>query len=479
MFDGWIALDRASRVPLAEQIYRQARDAVRAGRIAPHAALPSSRALARTLGVSRNTVTAAYDLLRGEAIIAVGPGAAPSLAAPPAPLPLPPRPGPQSGPALSERGRRIAYDRDAHAYHRPGGAFRPGQPDAALFPRDLWARSLRRAARALGGKGLLYDHADGLPVLRTMLARYLADARGVTVAPEHLHIVPTVQSALALLARCLADPGDTVWIEDPGYLGARIAFADVRLDPLPVDADGADPSVMTSVPRLIYVTPSHQYPTGARMSLPRRLDLLARARADRAVVVEDDYDSEFLWHGRPIPALQALGEAGEVVHCGTVAKSLLPGLRLAWLAVPPGLSPAIAQAQRNLGLLANVHAQAAFADFIDAGHYRAHLNRISTIYEARATALADAIRRHCGDAADVATPHGGLQLCVRFAAGIDDRAVARHLAADGYGVPCLSALCLGERRSGLVVGFAGADAAASDRFAASLARAVAADHGQP
>jgi len=471
MLDGWIALDRGARVPLAEQIYRQIRDAVRTGRIAPNTLFPSSRSLAQRLGVSRNTVTAAYELLQGEAIICVTAGAAPRSRGQASALPV--AAASRAETRLSALGTLMARDRNESVYHGSNGRLRPGQPDVSLFPKDLWARSLRRAARMLPDRSLLYDHAEGLPALRTILSLYLAEARGVTVAPEHLHIVPTIQSALAMLGACLADPGDTIWIEDPGYLGARAAFGAARLAPMPVDADGANPAAMAGTPRLIYTTPSHQYPTGVRMSLPRRLALLESARRHGAIVLEDDYDSEFLWHGRPIPALQALSTAGEVIYLGTVAKSLLPGLRLAWLAAPPALSAKLVAIQRNLGLLANVHAQAAFADLIDGGHYRTHLNRISTIYEARADALVAAIAARCGDAVTMAPSHGGLQSLARFDPSVDDRAVARRLHADGFSVPFLSGLCLGERQSGLVIGFGDARAADADRFAGALARALA------
>ena len=472
IFAGWINLERAAKLPLPEQIYRQIREGVRSGRLAHGAVLPSSRALAEALGVSRNTVTAAYELLRGESIISVGAGAAPVLLAQSAPVWVATPADTSVAARLSCRGNQLANDRYDAAYHLRDGGFRPGQPDVALFPRDLWARSLRRATRKVAREALLYDHAEGLPALRTVLSAYLAEARGVQVAPEHLLILPTVQAALAMLAQCLLDAGDCVWIEDPGYLGARAAFAGARLAALPVDDGGADPEAITGASKLIYVTPSHQYPTGARMSLSRRLALLERARATGALVIEDDYDSEFLWQGRPIPALHMLGEAGEVLYLGTVAKSLLPGLRLAYLAAPPGLASGLAQAQRNLGLLANVHAQAALADFIDAGHYRTHLGRISSVYQARSRVLVAAIMARCGDNVRITAPSGGLQLLVRLHSDVDDAIVAQRLATDGYGVAFLSGLCIGTRQSGLLIGFADAEPEDADAFAQALTRAL-------
>ncbi|WP_323992751.1 PLP-dependent aminotransferase family protein [Nguyenibacter sp. L1] len=481
MFDGWLSLDRADAVPLAEQIYRQVRDAVRAGRAPGDRRLPSSRVLARGLGVSRNTVNAAYELLRGEGLIVSRPGAAPVLAVPEAFSA--PMAGPAAAVRLSRQGAALARNRHEADYVARGGRLRPGHPDPALFPRDEWAWAMRRAVRTLSGDGLLYGHVQGLPELRRVLAEALAARRGLPVMPEQVHVVPTVQSALAMLGRCLLDEGETAWIEEPGYLGARAALGHGRLVPLPVDGEGADASRLTGVPKLVYVTPSHQYPTGVRMSLPRRLALLARARQAGALVLEDDYDSEFLWEGRQVPALGALAEQGEVITLGTVAKSLLPGLRLAWFVAPPALSARLAHAQANLGVMANVHAQAALAAFIDSGRYHRHLDHIGGVYRARGAEMVRAIRARCGDAVMVAPPVGGLQVLVRFAPDRDDRAVAARLARAGYSVPFLSGLYLSGRHSsgpnlgvpgrGILVGFAAATEEQADMFARALGDALA------
>ncbi len=469
MLDGFIHLRRDSGVALAEQIYRQLRDAVRQGHFPAGQALPSSRALAAALGVSRNTVNAALDLLKGEGIIAVSAGAAPVLTRQPAPAAAPIQP---ARARLSPRGARMAAQRfpDTAA----NGLLRPGQPDPALFPADLWARALRRAAREGRGQTLLYAHRTGLPALQSALAQYLAQSRGVKTLPGQILVLPTVQSGLALLAQCLASPGDTVWIEDPGYPSARLAFAaaGLTLAPLPVDRDGGDAGAARGAPTLIYVTPSNQYPTGVRMKLARRLALLAAARQHGAVVLEDDYDSEFLWQGRPIAALQGLSEAGEVIYIGTPAKSLLPGLRLAYMVVPPNLAEPLSRAQSSLGLLANVHTQAAFADFIEAGHFRAHLNKISKAYEARGRLVVGALQAICGNHVAVELPQGGLQVMVRFDPAIDDTAVAGRLLAAGFNVPPLSGYYLGAGSRGVVAGFAAADAPIAQRFATTLRDAL-------
>ena len=470
--ESWITLDRKdrpphqAREPLAEQIYRQMRLALIAGVCPVGAKLPSSRALAQRLGVARNSVIAAYDLLVAEGLIAVRAGTAPVMIEPAAPS-VATHP-PATSIALSARGKAQAYDRHGDAYALREGALRPGQPDPALFPRDLWGRFMRRAVRALGDEHLLYQHTQGLPALREGLARYLGETRGLRAKAQDVLILPSTQAGLALLAQALCDDGDTVWIEDPGYSGARAAFAGCRLITMPVDAEGADPTGATGNPRLIYVSPSHQYPTGVRMSLPRRKLLLERAQAENAVIVEDDYDSEFLWQGRSVPALQALAEDGRVVYTGTLAKSLLPGLRLAFMVAPGGFAADLALIQRNRGVLVNIHAQAAFADLLESGHYRAHLARIRATYRARALLVTDALARYCGGRVNVGPVLGGLQLLVTWPGPPEDRTVAAHLATAGFATPVLSAMCHSLHRNGLVVGFAKATVEQAEQFARML-----------
>ena len=359
---------------------------------------------------------------------------------------------------------------------RHSGQLEPGAPDEDLFPADLWARTLRRVARRRYGAGAIYGEVDGLSQLKTALAGYLNRLRGVRAEPHQVLIVPSTQAALTLIAQCLADPGDSALVESPGYFGARTAFhvAGLSVGAIAVDGEGADPSTIASdaSPRLIYVTPSHQYPTGARMTLQRRLDLLDYARRSGAVIVEDDYDSEFLWQGRAIAALQGISQGGEVIYTGTTAKSLLPGLRLAYMVVPDALVDAFAQAHRNLGLRANIHAQAALVDLIESGALSTHLRRIASIYEARGRTLVEGLRARLATGVDVAMPMGGLQTVVRFADGTDDVAVAAVLAGHGYETPSLSSYCAGRPERGLVVGFADATGKRVNQFAERLDAAL-------
>ncbi|MGY6632540.1 MAG: MocR-like pyridoxine biosynthesis transcription factor PdxR [Alkalilacustris sp.] len=453
---------------LTLRLYRAVQRAARSGRLRAGEALPSSRAAAGALGLSRNSVCAAYDLLLAEGVIETAPGRRPRVReGTPVAVPVP-----VQAPALSARGRVWAVDPRAGQGAEGGGLFAPGEPDPALFPADAFAQRLRRAARQLAPRASGYADYHGLPALRAAIADQLVRHRGLRIEAGQVLVLPGMQAGLALLAQTLAAPGDTALVEDPGYAGARAAFAGagLRLASLPVDAEGA--CIEGAGPaRLIYVTPSTQYPTGARMSLPRRQALLAAAQARGAVVIEDDYDSEFLWRGGAIPALHALAGGAGVIYLGTAAKSLAPGLRLAWAVVPPALAGPLAQASRNLGMGANVHAQAALAGLLADGAWRAHLRRIARAYAAREALLAGALAERFGPALRLRRPDGGLQLVAEFAAPHDEAPVLDALRGAGFAVAALSGYCLRSPRRGLVIGFAEADAPRVLRFCDALARA--------
>ena len=457
------ALDRASDQPLAVQLYRALLGAIRSG--VAVGTLPSSRATADALGIARNTVNTAYDLLRAEGAVAIRQGAAPLIIAPDRPLPAPPLRN--DLPLAASRGRAIAFlsaDRDLV------GLMAPGQPDPDLFPRDDWARALRRAARLTPPEAQGYRHYTGLPALRDTLAHRLTKDRGMGVRPEQILITPGAQASLTLLALALAEPGDRALVEDPGYAGAKSAFltAGLTLHPMPVDADGADCG-QSPPARLIYLTPANQYPLGHRLSLARRAAILAHARRHDAFVIEDDYDSEFLWQGRPIAALQA--EAPErIVTIGTASKALAPGLHLGWIVAPAQIVRILAAAQRTLGLAANIHAQAALAAFIEDGGHRAHLHRIARIYGERGRAFAAALRTIPG--VQVHDPSGGVQFAIRLPRGTETAALTA-LAAAGFGAAPLSSFCLGPGQEGLVAGFAEATPDRIARFVAVLRSALA------
>ena len=467
-----VSLDRAYPAPLSEQLYRGLRDAIRAGRVTRGTRLPSSRAAAAALDVSRNTVVAAYDLLRAEGVIEARQGAAPRV------LDVEPagasRPAVARAISLGPRGAKVTQPARADLYATPSGWFMPGAPDERLFPRNAWARALRQAALRPHGPASGYADYAGSASLRAALAARLAADRGVVVSARQILVVSSAQAAFTLLAQVLAEPGDGALVESPGYAGARAAFAAAGLKAaaLPVDDAGADIGRVTAPARLTYVTPSNQYPTGVRMALHRREALADWARRTGAWIIEDDYDGEFHWRGRAVATLQAIAP-DVTLYVGSAAKSLMPALRLGWIAAPEPLVAPLREGVRNLGLGANLHAQAAFEAFVDEGAWRAHIRRISSAYAARGKLLADALEDRFGAAMDVSRPDGGLQLVARISdTEAEDRAMI-SLGEAGFAVAALSRYGCGEAGPpGLVIGFADAEPAIVDRFCAVLVTAV-------
>ena len=463
--EGILSLDRASDVSLAEQIYRGYRDAVRKGLLSSGTRLPSTRRLASMLEVGRNTVNTAYDLLQAEGIIFVKTGAAPKIVDG---LPLegafPNRPSSVQGRSLSKRGTRMTANLRGIGWAFRHGVLQPGAPALDCFPYEEWARSLRRAARLERSPDLQYQNYTGLPALRQQLSRHLAAERGVRARPDQILVTCSMQASLSLLTQALSDPGDEAWLENPGYLGAKTAFhaAGLKIRPLPTDDEGADVAATNMAggsSKLIYVTPSHQYPLGVRMPLARRLALLDAARASGAVILEDDYDSEFLFSGRPVAALYGLAEEGQVIYLGTFSKSLMPGLRVAYCVVPADLVQPLTQLMRNMGCAANVQTQAALAQFMDSGSYQKHLKQIRQIYRNRGEQLVETLRSRLGNRIHVDIPTGNVQVSIMFREAVDDVELAMGMQRHGFAVSPLSNCYLGsDGRSGLIIGFAGATA---------------------
>ncbi len=459
----WPALDRISG-DLEGQVYRLMRDRILRGQMPAGQRVPSTRAMAVSLGVARSTVVNAYDRLKAEGYLRSASGAATRVAAfATTPLSGQVAPPPPNLPRITEFKR--------------GGLFEPGVPDVSSFPHAAWARCLGARGRSLRVHDLGYSDHGGVRELREAILDHISATRGVVARPEQIVIVPSTGAAIGLLASVLLQPdhpGDIAWMEDPGYASAQaiLRMAGASLVPVPCDAEGIDiargagPS-----PRLIYVTPSHQYPTGATMSLPRRLALLEFARANGAIVLEDDYDSEFQYASRPIAALQGIDHGEVVAYIGTFSKTLAPGLRVAYAVIPSRLLAATEAAQRLRGAVVPVHIQAALADFMREGRFRAHLRHMNGIYAERMTATVEALRRHCGAELQVGGGSGGLQLASWFRdAETNDVAVARIINANGFAVRPISALYLGSARPGLLLGIARMEASAADAAAAKIAR---------
>ncbi|HEV8635052.1 MAG TPA: PLP-dependent aminotransferase family protein [Chloroflexota bacterium] len=470
---------RAGGAPLHRQIYEQVRRAVLAGRLPAGARLPATRALAERLGVARITVARAYDDLaaagfvegrRGSGTyVTGGAGGAPAVA-------VAARPRRLSSWARRALGGEVerAPDREPPRYD-----FRPGTPDWEAFPRRVWWRIVGRRLREGGGSLQRYGDPAGYLPLREAIARHVAVSRAVVCRPEQVVIVNGAQQAIDLLARLLLEAGDRVVVEDPGYPEARSLFAayGAELRPVPVDAAGLDVERLpVEAARLVYVTPSHQFPTGVTLALERRLRLLAWAEAHDALVVEDDYDSEFRYAGTPVESLQGLDRAGRVIYVGTFSTVLFPPLRVGYVVLPPDLVAPFVQAKwladRGTGALE----QQALADFLAEGHFARHLRRMRRLGSARRDALLAALRRGFGDSVELPPGATGMHLMVRLP-GVDATALARTARRRGVGVYPAAPYYAGSARrpdpSALLLGFGALGEAAIDEGVRRLTAAAA------
>ncbi|WP_439813680.1 PLP-dependent aminotransferase family protein [Zavarzinia sp. CC-PAN008] len=475
-----LVLDRDGGRSLNLQIYDGLRRAILDGHLRSRARLPPSRALARHLGVGRNTVMAAYAQLADEGYVTGAAGGGTRVAPMAArPLPRDGTGGAAGAAALSRRGATIAGEARPL---RPQMAFAPGVPALDRFPRALWSRLAARGLADLAPSDLAYSQFGGLPALRRAIVEHLGAARGVVADPEQVIVTTGTQATLSLLATLLADPGDTVWLEEPGYRGARVAFlgAGLALAPVAVDGQGLDAAAGLRTgtrPRLIYLTPSHQYPLGMTMSLERRLEVLAAAERLGAWIVEDDFDSEFRHAGRPLSALQGLDAHGRTLYLGTFAKTLAPGLRAAYCVVPPGLVDAFRVASGHLGHVVAMPVQATLALFLGEGHYALHIRRMRALYAERAEALRATIGATLGGRLDLLPSAIGMQVAGRLSpADSDDRAVERAAAAAGLVVPALSRTWTGPAGwPGVQLGFGAVEVEAMPQAVGRLARILEGD----
>lgn len=463
---GTVSLDRSSALPLHRQLFDALRQAILAGRLRPGTRLPSTRVMASDLGVARNTVMAAFEQLVAEGYLQarVGSGTTVTAIAPDMLLSIAASPADSTavGPtelSLSARGRVLAGTvRDIPDPRRR--AFQPGLPAFDEFPFSTWSRLIVRHSRKPTPDLLGYGESGGHEGLRNAIAEYLGAARGVNCSPEQVVVVGGAQAGLDLVARMLLDPGDIAWMEEPGYLGARRALlgAGARLHPVPVDDEGLDVAAgERAAPRarLAYVTPSYQYPLGTTMSLQRRLRLLEWAQRANAWVVEDDYDSEYRYRGRPLSALQGLDTAERVIYVGTFSKTMFPALRLAYLVVPRGLVQVFRRALRHTGQDAPSAIQAAVADFIDEGHYASHLRRMRGLYADRLQRFTTLLNEQLGHVLELGPSDAGMQLPVYLPPSVDDRDIARRAGEAGISLAPLSGYYLREcPQPGLLLGYA-------------------------
>ena len=412
--------------PRQRLLHECLRAAIRDGTLAPGTRLVATRALAAELGVARNTVLYAYEQLAAEGYVCSDRGGTIVAAVAPARPQKASVAAPQSG--LSQRAQNL---RNMTTSAATGVPFVPGVPDLASFPIGLWRRLLERAWRALPTHKLNYGDPCGEAVLREAIADYLRASRGVVCDPSQVFITDGSQSSLDLCGRACADAGETLWMENPGYGGAMAAFraASLRLEGIDVDEDGIAPQAADwrkRPPRLIYTTPSHQYPTGTVLSLARRMALIDGARAAGALIIEDDYDSEFRHDGPPLASMQGLQPDAPVLYCGTFSKTMFPGLRIGYLVVPSWLVQPLATMRAQSASRGRSADQLALAEFLRSGQFALHLRRMRRIYRQRRDALVEALDTHLGSIASVHGASAGMHLALRWDAGLSDVEVSRR-----------------------------------------------------
>jgi GntR family transcriptional regulator/MocR family aminotransferase len=463
-----LAVDRTSEAPLYRQLYDGYRAAIVERRLRAGQRLPSTRGLAAELGISRIPVLQAFEQLLAEGYFESRTGAGTFVASS-----LPDEmtrarrstasaPPPQPGRRMVSRTPEMLR-REPEPWLQGLGAFRVSQPAVDRFPFQVWSSLIARHTRNPRGSLLLYGDPRGYKPFREAIAAYLRTARAVRCDPEQILVVSGSQQALEISARVLLDPGRPVWVEEPGYGGARdvLTVAGARLVPVPVDGEGLDVAAgiaLAPQARAAYVTPSHQYPLGAPLSASRRLQLLDWARRSGAWIIEDDYDSEYRYESLPVAALQGLDQDARVIYIGTFSKVLFPALRIGYLVVPADLMASFVAVREAMDIFPPTLYQAALTDFINEGHFGRHLRRMRQLYRERRTALVEALGREIPEL-EVHGDQAGLHLAATLPEGFPDRQIAEEAARQGLWAMPLSSCYLGEgARPGLVLGFGGVGA---------------------
>ncbi|MCA0451936.1 MAG: PLP-dependent aminotransferase family protein [Proteobacteria bacterium] len=462
-----LKIDPRAPKSMGSQLYAAMRETILSGGVAPGVRLPATRTLADELGVSRTTVIDAFERLLAEGLIVshTGSGSYVSEAL------RSERPQPPSRigrTAVRQREPQISrsmgwafahFLRRERLPHRPR-AFVTALPAFDAFPMAQWARIASRHWRGPREQTLGYGEAEGHAGLREAIATHLRGNRGITCDKEQIFIVGGAQQAFWLIGTMLLNPGDRVWFENPGAIGARngLVACGADLVPVPVDADGlrVDEAMRLSPKfRLAFVTPSHQQPLGHVMSLERRFALLQAAEKAGAWIIEDDYDGEFFFGRRPPPTLKSVDRTGLVIYVGTFSKSLFPALRLGFVVVPPDLVDVFARVARSFVPGVPTSIQATVAEFIDEGHFATHVRRMRAIYAERHAALVEGAKRKLGSLLEIVPADSGLHTIGRLAAGISEASAAEEAAARDVIVSPLARYSIGPAQAnGLVLGFA-------------------------
>ncbi len=458
--------------PLHQQLYEQLRAYILTGKLPPGTRIPSTRAMAKSLNISRSTVTQSYEQLFSEGYLetVMGSGTYVCTQLPDDLLHSKPvevifgtgKDAHSTRFRLSKYGKILANTENVPRVHegKEEISFRYGRPAFNEFPIKLW-RSLLSKYCGASKEWLDYSIEPlGYKPLRCAIANYISRARAVNCTPEQILITNGTQQALDLIMRLLIEPDNTIALEDPGYLSARLIFQThgAKLLPIAVDDNGLVVSKLETYSnqdiRLVYVTPSHQFPTGAVLSLPRRLELLAWATQTGALIIEDDYDSEYRYGDRPIPALQGLDKSESVLYIGTFSKVLFPSLRIGYLVLPKSLVPIFTRAKwltdRHLPILE----QQVLAEFIEEGHLERHIRKMRSIYDQRRQVLVQALHSHFGEKATIFGDKAGLHIMVHLQTDLSENEIIQRAAQVGVGMMSASTQYLiPTRRNEFIFGY--------------------------
>lgn len=467
----FILLDEKSEAPLYRQIYETVRRSILSGEFQSGRQLPATRQLAKQLGVSRLTVINAYEQLYAEGYLESRTGAGTFVAEHlPEEFLNTPRLEPlQSATEVAPRklkfsgyGKTVAREsRKILSYNRatPPVAFQHGLAAVEDFPFDVWNKLSNKCYRALRRQTFGYGEPAGFAPLREAIAAHLKSIRAVNCSPEQVIITSGAQQAFDFIGRIFLERGAPVWIENPCYFGIKQSFQSfgAQFIPVPIDKDGFNPAAaltQNSAARLAYVTPSHQFPLGVTMSLARRLQLLEWAKNSEAWIIEDDYDSEFRYEGRPLPSLQGLDRDGRVLYVGTFSKTIFPALRLGCLVVPKDLIEIFTAVRAVSGAHSPLVEQATLAEFINEGHFGRHVRRTRRLYEQRQEILVSEIKKHLAGQLEVRNLTPGMHIIGWLPDGVNDQFVAEQAARAGIRTGSISSHSLTETKpGGLILGY--------------------------
>jgi GntR family transcriptional regulator/MocR family aminotransferase len=470
-FSPVVAVDRKAAKPLHKQIYDAYRSSIVEGNLHAAQQIPSTRALASELGISRIPVLTAYSQLLAEGYFEARVGAGTFVCSSlPDQLTPTARSAARSAPVRSgsrplARRALLLPPYEGLPWLRGSGAFSVSQPAFDQFPFHVWARLAMRHCRNPHASALQYGGPLGSEQLRDAICTYLRTSRAVHCDPKQVMIVAGSQQALEISARVLLDPGNPVWVEEPGYWLTRhvLTAAGSRLVPVPVDNEGLDVAAgikLCRKARAAYVAPSHQYPLGATMSASRRLQLLDWAQSSGSWIIEDDYDSEYRYGSMPIASLQGLDHNSRVMYIGTFSKTLFPSLRLGYVVIPDDLVDRFAAVRHAMDLASPYFYQAVLTDFMNEGHFGRHVRRMRTLYGQRRTALVDALHDQFGSTLEILGTEAGMHLAVVLPKGFCDEEIAARAAREKLWLSPLSSAYLGKNaRQGFILGFGSTTAA--------------------